>query len=107
MEGEDQLEGRLEVCYSGRWGNVGGDEWTENNTRVVCNSLGYDFSGTSCSFFFCIMVLCYPGFIIDKQMGQLTFPYQRPRQNHCTITVSNAHVGTCHWKSADLRDTLT
>ena len=58
-------------------------------------------------FLFCIMVLCYPGFIIDKQMGQLTFPYQRPRQNHCTITVSNAHVGTCHWKSAVLPDTLT
>jgi deleted-in-malignant-brain-tumors protein 1 len=47
MEGEDQLEGRLEVCYSGRWGNVGGDEWTKTNSRVVCNSLGYDFSDES------------------------------------------------------------
>ena len=45
MEGDNQLEGRLEVCYSGRWGTVGADEWTETNSRVVCNSLGYDYSG--------------------------------------------------------------
>ncbi|CAI8023573.1 Neurotrypsin [Geodia barretti] len=47
IEGEDQLEGRLEVCYNRRWGNVGGDEWTETNSRVVCNSLGYDLSNES------------------------------------------------------------
>ena len=45
MEGKDQYEGRLEVCYNGRWGTVGADEWTETNSRVVCNSLGYDYSG--------------------------------------------------------------
>ena len=44
MEGDNQLEGRLEVCYSGRWGTVGADEWTETNSRVVCNSLGYNYS---------------------------------------------------------------
>ena len=45
VEGKDQYEGRLEVCYTGRWGTVGADEWTETNSRVVCNSLGYDYSG--------------------------------------------------------------
>ena len=45
MEGEGEWEGRLEVCYNGRWGTVGADGWTQNNSLVVCNSLGYDYAG--------------------------------------------------------------
>ena len=45
MEGVGEWEGRLEVCYVGRWGTVSADEWTETNSRVVCNSLGYEISG--------------------------------------------------------------
>ena len=45
MEGVGEWEGRLEVCYIGRWGTVSADGWTETNSRVVCNSLGYDISG--------------------------------------------------------------
>ncbi|CAI8023564.1 Scavenger receptor cysteine-rich domain superfamily protein, partial [Geodia barretti] len=44
MEGVGEWEGRLEVCYVGRWGTVSADEWTETNSRVVCNSLGYEIS---------------------------------------------------------------
>ena len=53
MEGDNQLEGRLEVCYNSRWGTVGGDEWTETNSRVVCNSLGY-FSAGRTSIYVCV-----------------------------------------------------
>ena len=45
MEGEGEWEGRLEVCYSGRWGTVGADDWTETNSDVVCNAMGYARSG--------------------------------------------------------------
>ena len=45
MEGEEEWEGRLEVCYNKRRGTVGGDGWTETNTDVVCRALGYDRSG--------------------------------------------------------------
>ena len=45
MEGEEEWEGRLEVCYNGRWGNVGGDNWAQINSHVVCNTLGYDITG--------------------------------------------------------------
>ena len=45
MEGESEYEGRLEVCFSDRWGTVGSDGWTQINTQVVCNDLGYDLSG--------------------------------------------------------------
>ena len=43
-EGEIALEGRLELCMNGRWGTVGGNKWNQINSRVVCNSLGYDFT---------------------------------------------------------------
>ena len=41
MEGEEQWEGRVEICYNKRWGTVGGDNWTETNSDVVCRALGY------------------------------------------------------------------
>ena len=44
-EGETEWEGRLEVCINGRWGTVGGNEWTQINSHVVCNALGYDITG--------------------------------------------------------------
>ena len=45
MEGKSEYEGRLEVCFNRRWGTFGSDGWTEINTQVVCNDLGYDLSG--------------------------------------------------------------
>ena len=42
VEGEFEWEGRLEVCFGQRWGTISGDGWTEINSRVVCNDLGYD-----------------------------------------------------------------
>ena len=45
MEGGSEYEGRLEVCFSDRWGTFGSDGWTQINTQVVCNDLGYDLSG--------------------------------------------------------------
>ena len=45
MEGETEWEGRLEVCLSRRWGTVGDSEWTQINSHVVCNALGYDITG--------------------------------------------------------------
>ena len=42
VEGKTEFEGRVEICYNWRWGTVGGDGWTDTNSRVVCNSLGYD-----------------------------------------------------------------
>ena len=44
MEGETEWEGRLEVCLNRRWGTVGGNEWTQTNSHVVCNALGYDIT---------------------------------------------------------------
>ena len=36
VEGESEWEGRLEVCFSRRWGTVSSDGWTQTNTQVFC-----------------------------------------------------------------------
>lgn len=44
-DGETEWEGRLEVCYDGRWGTIGNDGWHSANSKVICAMLGYDFVG--------------------------------------------------------------
>ncbi|XP_011408754.1 PREDICTED: scavenger receptor cysteine-rich domain superfamily protein-like, partial [Amphimedon queenslandica] len=39
--GNFENEGTIQVCYSGRWGQVSDQGWDANGARVVCNQLGY------------------------------------------------------------------
>lgn len=43
--GEHEYEGRVELCLSGTWGTVCDDIWNSQNAEVVCNQLGFNFSG--------------------------------------------------------------
>ena len=57
VEGESEWEGRLEVCFSRRWGTVGSDGWTQTNAQVVCNDLGYESdSGIVCGYYLAMPV---------------------------------------------------
>ena len=39
------LEGRVEICFGGRWGTVCDDPWNYYNAEVVCRQLGFGTAG--------------------------------------------------------------
>ena len=40
-DGQNDLEGRIEVCLNGTWGTVCHDYWSGVDSLVVCRQLGY------------------------------------------------------------------
>lgn len=40
-DGQNELEGRIEVCLNGTWGTVCHDYWSGVDSLVVCRQLGY------------------------------------------------------------------
>ena len=39
--GQIANEGRVEVCFDGRWGTVTDNGWSTTDAEVVCRELGY------------------------------------------------------------------
>ena len=46
LAGSDKAsQGRVEICLYGVWGSVCDDSWSDVNSRVVCQQLGYERNG--------------------------------------------------------------
>ena len=43
--GDSEMEGQVEMCYSGAWGAVCADGWNETAANIVCTQLGYENHG--------------------------------------------------------------
>ena len=45
VNGQNQYEGRVEICLNSVWGTVCDDGWSSNDARVVCRQLRYGTAG--------------------------------------------------------------
>lgn len=45
VDGSSNMEGRIEICYGGRWGTVCDDFWGTDDARVACKQAGLPWRG--------------------------------------------------------------
>ncbi len=55
--GSTEFEGRVEVCIDDQWGTVCDDSWGSTDATVVCNQLGYAYTGSKLIYYHFALLL--------------------------------------------------
>ena len=45
VNGADQFEGRIEICFNETWGTICDGLWSRNDANVACRQLGFAATG--------------------------------------------------------------
>ena len=43
--GTNELQGTVEICINSVWGTICGSSWSVTDARVVCQQLGFSYTG--------------------------------------------------------------
>ena len=63
MDGDNDMEGRVELCIDETWNTVNNRQWSNIESRVVCSQLGFSDKGQcTCS----IVLYCCNHFITES-----------------------------------------
>ena len=46
MDGNNQYEGRVEVCINNQWGTICDNSWSSTDATTVCKQLGYAYTSS-------------------------------------------------------------
>lgn len=79
------MEGQLEIYYSGVWGAVCNDAFTDNNAGVACASLGF-----GCGFLFNLVMFNFASQTIILMLFQIFVSNVNLMQFH--IIISNVNL---------------
>ena len=45
VNGQNNMEGRIEICFNGIWGTIADDNWHNADAKVACRHLGFAANG--------------------------------------------------------------
>ena len=57
--GNDEYEGRVEVCVENGWHTVCDDGWGAEEAKVVCHQLGYSYTGGKYTIYANIVLIIF------------------------------------------------
>ena len=91
MNGTVENEGRVELCFNGRWGTICDDDWDNEDAEVVCTQMGLPGEGKNAT---CIVHVA----INAQETCKVWHACSKKNQHHmvcsqsdCTVAIPNVN----------------